>query len=57
MSIKVAERRLLDAARSFVTSGDPSALLLAAVEYGKAKVKGWRNRDRWKERKRLSSHG
>lgn len=49
MNIKAAEKRLLEAA----ASGDTPRILSAAVEYGKAKIKGWRNRDRWKRRKRL----
>lgn len=55
MSIKVAEKRLLDLAKAY-TGGESESLLKAAIDYGKAKVKGWRNRDRWKEKNRLS-HG
>lgn len=57
MGIKAAEERLLVEAKRYSATGQAASLLVAAIEYGKAKIKGWRNRDRWKTNKRLGANG
>lgn len=53
MSVKAAEQRLIDAARAFAANGNLQPLLAAAITYGKAKIKAWKNRDEWKIKQRL----
>lgn len=54
-NVKQSEERLLNAARGYCDNPnqDKPRLLEAALEYGKAKVRSWKSRDRWKMRKRL----
>lgn len=55
LNVKQAELRLKEAAREYQADDHKlSALLQAAINYGKAKIAAWRCRDNWKARKRLT---
>lgn len=48
MNVKTAEKKLFAAVDKYMIDGDADGVKVAAVDYGKAKMRARRSRDNWK---------